>query len=103
MFLGQAVRRSPPKHVRQSAHELRGEGMYVVAAGAAIVLVGWFVLLGNPSQASSWLPPLLLLAAGGVSLLLARFRSAWGAALLVLSILAGNANFLLARADTSSA
>jgi signal transduction histidine kinase/DNA-binding response OmpR family regulator len=103
MFFGQVLRRVPPDHVRQSAEEMRGEGRLVVAAGAAVLLVGWFVVLGNATDPWTWLPPLVVLAVGSGGIVLAQHRPSWGSAVLILAILAGTAAYLLSRADDNAA
>ena len=91
------------EHVQTSADQLRGDSQYLIAAGAMALSVGWFILLDESSRASTWLPPLGILASCALSLVVARRRSVAGAMLLVLTILVGNAVFLWSHGDPPAA
>ncbi len=80
--------------VRITADQLRGESLYLVSTGVIPLLLLWFVELSEARKVVTWLPPLALLALCGASIVLARRRPAFGALVLVSSLVLGDVVFL---------
>jgi signal transduction histidine kinase/DNA-binding response OmpR family regulator len=76
--------------------------MVLIVGGATPLLLGWFILLGDPSNPGAWSPPLAFLAACYASLLVARRKSTAGAALLVLVLAFANTFYFWTRGTPSS-
>jgi signal transduction histidine kinase/DNA-binding response OmpR family regulator len=96
------VWRTHPSHLSQAADDLRSSGLVLVVAGATPIFLGWFLTFGEPAEPVTWLPPLIGLAACLGSLILAKFRPSFAAALTVLALLAAT-SFALWNTPTPAA
>jgi signal transduction histidine kinase/DNA-binding response OmpR family regulator len=86
--------RRQPDHLSRAADDLRGSSLVLVVVGSASIFLGWFLVLGEPSRVTTWLPPLIGLAVSLGSLFVAKLRPSLGAALAVLSLTVGSSLFV---------
>ncbi len=93
----------PPSHLKAAADEFRAESLALAAPGAVGLSLAWFVVLGDPSFAMTWVPPLIVLLLCLASFGISRIRSGAGAVLLVVTLIGGNAALLWTRPELPGA